>query len=339
MRRKSPSLPTAKIRWKSPSGALLIVATLFLVSFAGWSLMNAGQLKDMRRSLSERNQWLSEITTSIELLETPPLRKNTKGTLAAMENLAHGLENLRLSLTYPHEPFEKLMSRVHLTIVDIAEEMQKERRSLPDFRKRARTNLRRAQTMLRSDIVRRADEFTRMARSLNQALSGAAILAGFCLILLVNLILKVEHAEILLAAYDIVEEERDVLTRSQLQHYKQTFASITDNLDHGVVVYRRDEVLFANRSLMLLLRPGAKGWKDIEPELDLLLDRVRKSRSELLAEGEVFSRVRVDARRFDGSSVRVEVAEDLPTIFRGGDAQMVFIYPKMDLDTSELKSA
>jgi len=333
------SIPKAKIKWKSPSGVLLILATLSLVSFASWCLMSAGTLKEMRRSLSERNQWLGEVTTAIEFLETPPMRAQHRNTRSAMEKLTNDLENLKLSLSYPHEPFPKLMTRIDVTIVELKEELQADETHLASFRKQIRNHLRRAQTSLRSDVVARAKGFTEMAKTLNQTLSGAGILAGFSLMLLVNLILRSEEWEMLKGGHDALEEELNHLTRSQKQHYRQTFASITDNLEHGVIVYRRGEILFANRSMFTLIRPGAKKWEDVEPELDLLIERIKKGRQEMGENHEEEDKVHVEARRFDGSSITVLVHEDMPTIYRGGDAQMVFIFATTSIPVTELQSA
>jgi hypothetical protein len=178
-----------------------------------------------------------------------------------------------------------------------------------------------------------------MAKTLNQTLSGAGILAGFSLMLLVNLILRSEEWEMLKGGHDALEEELNHLTRSQNQHYRQTFASITDNLEHGVIVYRREEILFANRSMFTLIRPGAKNWEDVEPELDLLVERIKKLRQEMDESHESQEKVHVEARRFDGSSITVLAHEDMPTIYRGGDAQMVFIFATTSIPVSELQSA
>ena len=301
--------------------------------------MSASTLKEMRRTLSERNQWLNEVSTAIEFLETPAMRKQQRKTPAAMEKLTNDLENLKLSLSYPYEPFPKLMTRVDVCIVELKEELEEAKTPFPTFRKQIRNHLRRAQTSIRSDLVQRSEGFTEMAKTLNQTLSGAAILAGFSLILLVNLILRSEEWEMLKGGHDALEEELDHLTRSQKQHYRQTFASITDNLEHGVIVYRRGEILFANRSMYTLIRPGAKNWEDVEPELDLLIERIKKMRTDSEDSHAPAEKVHVEARRFDGSSITVLVHEDMPTIYRGGDAQMVFVFPMTSVPITELQSA
>ena len=323
----------------SAGGILLIFSTIGLVTFAGWSLMSAGTLKDMRRSLSERTQWLTEVNASLELLETPALRAEQQGTRPGIEKLLNSIENLKLSLTYPHEPSGKLFTRIDVTITSIKEELARDERNLSTFRKQTRNHLRRAQTYIRSDLVARADVFTDMARSLNQGLSGAAILAGFCLMLLVNLILRGEEASNLRASHDTLEEELGHLQRSQDQHYQQTFESITNNLDRGVIVYRRGEILFANKTMYLMIRPGAKSWEDVEPELDVLVERVKRMRSQVKEENGDFDSVLVNARRFDGSGIEVSANADLPTIYRGGDAQMMFVQPTKTLPLTELQSA
>ena len=339
MRKKIRNVPKARIRWGSAGGVLLIFSTIGLVTFAGWSLMSAGTLKDMRRSLSERTQWLTEVNASLELLETPALRAEQQGTRSGIEKLLNSIENLKLSLTYPHEPASKLLTRIDVTIIDIQEELALEKRNLNNFRKRMRNHLRRAQTYIRSDLVSRADGFTDMARSLNQGLSGAAILAGFSLMLLVNLILRGEEASNLRASHETLEEELSHLQRSQEQHYQQTFESITDNLPRGLIVYRRSEILFANKTMYQLIRPGAKSWEDVEPELDVLVERVKKLRTQIEAEHGEVDQVLVNARRFDGSAIEVTADADLPTIYRGGDAQMIFIQPTKSLPLTELQSA
>ena len=131
---------------------------------------------------------------------------------------------------------------------------------------------------MRTEIVEAATEAPALVQAVNQGLSGATILCGISLILLVFSLHRGEEASHLYASLEAVNEELIHLRRSQEQHYKQTFSSITDNLDHGVVLYRRNEILPANQPLTLLIRPGAKSWEDVEPELDVLLERTHKAR-------------------------------------------------------------
>ena len=138
--------------------------------------------------------------------------------------------------------------------------------------------------------------------------------------------------------HDALEEELDHLTRSQKQHYRQTFASITDNLEHGVIVYRRGEILFANRAMYTLIRPGAKNWEDVEPELDLLIERIRKVRTDTEEAHDSTEQVHVEARRFDGSSITVLAHEDMPTIYAVGMHRWSLSFPRHPFPSPNCKA-
>lgn len=339
MENRKAIMPQVRIQWTSAKGIFVACSALGLVLFAAWSLWNAHDLKSSRRMLTERMQWYREAGTGLEILETPPLRKLNEKTPASLQTLLVGLENLRLSVSFAHHPSPNVLARTDLAIDLLRNGVDQEASALERFRTKMRTHIRRIQLLVKQEVMDGALNFSEQAQRVNQGLSASVVLVGLCLLLLVLAVQGTEETEMLKGAYEGMEEELHHLQRSQSQHYQNTFGSITNNLPYGVLVYRRNDILFANVQLVQWIRPGVKRWEDVEPELVVLKERFQSKRSELVAHGDDVDIVQVMARRFDGSAIEVQVGSDMPTVYREGDVQMVFIQPVHPFSVAEAQRA